>query len=220
MSRPRRWDRGSPAGPRPSAGAGGRSPIPRPAWRTDHPSAGAPEFRPRTWRGRSRGLPRRTLEDKGVRTGAKSFLRYPARHGGQAGQASGGRRRRPSRAFFAPRALRSWPSGASPDALLLLSHPRAVRRREAGAAAEHARQWQSIGVAPSSFFSPAVVVQLSRSLSASSPSANSGGRLPGIRPRGGQAPSARCWCRAPWRPSCRRRAGGPCLRGPCRSPRR
>jgi len=57
-------------------------------------------------------------------------------------------------------------------------------------------------------------------LSASSPSANSAGRLPGTRPRGRPAPSARYWCRAPWRPSCRRRAGGPCPRGPCRSPRR
>jgi hypothetical protein len=60
-------------------------------------------------------------------------LRYPARHGGQAGQASSGRRRRPSRAFFAPKPDdRSWPSGVSPDALLLLSHPRAARRHEDG----------------------------------------------------------------------------------------
>jgi hypothetical protein len=40
MRLPRRWDGGSPAGPRLSAGAGGCSPIPRPAWRPDRPSAG------------------------------------------------------------------------------------------------------------------------------------------------------------------------------------
>ena len=72
---------------------------------------------------RAEDFPRRTLEDKVVRSAAKSFLRYPARHGGEALQASGGRRRRPSRAFFAPNAgsghghrARAWtPCSSSAD---------------------------------------------------------------------------------------------------------
>ena len=73
--------------------------------------------------GKEPGTPSTHARGQGGRDAAKSFLRYPAGQGGQAGQAPGGRRRRPSRAFFAPNAgYRSWPSGASPDALLLL-HP-------------------------------------------------------------------------------------------------
>jgi hypothetical protein len=127
MRPPRRWDGGSPAGPRLSAGAEGRSPIPRPAWRTDHPSAGPGSDPLRQGRSRDRGFDARGLtpvpsthvRGQGGRDAAKPVLRYPARHGGQAGQAPGGRRRRPSRAFFAPLAIRSWPTGASLDALLL-----------------------------------------------------------------------------------------------------
>src|SRR5262245_21181004 len=67
---------------------------------------------------------------------AKFVLRYPARHGGQAGQASSGRRRRPGRAFFAPHSFRSWPPGASLDALLLLPSLERPSRCEAGCAAK------------------------------------------------------------------------------------
>jgi hypothetical protein len=100
---PRRWDSGSPAGPRPSAGAGGCSPIPRPAWRPDQPSAGASDLQPRTWRGRSRGLPRRTLEDKGVRIAAKpvsgtphGMVARPAKRRAAVGGGRAGRSSRPS----------------------------------------------------------------------------------------------------------------------------
>ena len=160
---PRRWDRGSPAGPRPSAGAGGRSPIPRPAWRTDHPSAGAevptPDFAARRWPG---GVGPGTSLDARSRTRGygcgEVVLRYPAGQGGQ-GRPSV---TRPSEAaeqgvLRAQRRIRSWPSGASPDALLLLSHPRAARRHGAGGAGEDSRAWQSVRVASSSLLSPAVV---------------------------------------------------------------
>src|SRR6188508_1356862 len=64
--------------------------------------------------GKEPGTPSTHARGQGGADVAKSFLRYPARHGGQAGQASGGRRRRPSRAFFAPRALRSEANGREP----------------------------------------------------------------------------------------------------------
>ena len=60
------------------------------------------------------GTPSTHARGQGGAGWGEAVLRYPARHGGQAGQASGGRRRRPSRAFFAPRALRSEANGREP----------------------------------------------------------------------------------------------------------
>ena len=76
---PRRWDAGSPAAPRSSAGAGGCSPMPRPV-------GGQTSRAPVLGSGlrRSRPPSSRTI-------------------GGLAIQASCGRRRRPGRAFLAPR---------------------------------------------------------------------------------------------------------------------
>jgi len=92
---------GGRLGPSLRLGAGGRSPIPRPAWRTDHPSAGASELQPRTWRGRNRGLPRRTLEDKGVGMRRSRFSDTPqgkvARPAKRQAAVGGGRAGRSSR---------------------------------------------------------------------------------------------------------------------------
>ena len=64
--------------------------------------------------GKEPGIPSTHARGQGGADCGEAGLRYPARHGGQAGQASGGRRRRPSRAFFAPRALRSEANGREP----------------------------------------------------------------------------------------------------------
>ena len=64
--------------------------------------------------GKEPGIPSTHARGQGGAGWGEAGLRYPARHGGQAGQASGGRRRRPSRAFFAPRALRSEANGREP----------------------------------------------------------------------------------------------------------
>ena len=64
--------------------------------------------------GKEPGIPSTHARGQGGADCGEAGLRYPARHGGQAGQASGGRRRRPSRAFFAPRALRSAANGREP----------------------------------------------------------------------------------------------------------
>ena len=50
-------------------------------------------------------------------------------------------------------------------------------------------------------------------------SVRSAHRRPGIPLPEARAVCARCWCRAPSRPSCSWRAGGPSLRAPCHSPR-
>jgi hypothetical protein len=78
MPAPRRWDGGSPAGPRLSAGAGGCSPMLRPVG------------------GQTIRAP---VREVGMR---RSRSPRPRSIGGQASQASSGRRRRPGRAFFAP----------------------------------------------------------------------------------------------------------------------
>ena len=49
------------------------------------------------------------------------------------------------------------------------------------------------------------------------PPASSARRPPAPWPPARRAPCARCWCRAPATRSCRRRGGGSCPRGPCRS---
>jgi hypothetical protein len=110
-------------GPPLRLGAEGRFSTPCPAGRPDRPSAGALE------------LPVLGGEGTGDSPDARSGTRgcglrrsrspIPRAAGGKAGQASGGRRRRPGRAFFAPYSSRSWPPGASLDALPLLLAPRA-----------------------------------------------------------------------------------------------
>jgi hypothetical protein len=102
----------------------------RPAWRIDRPSVGASELSPALGGGRSRSFPRRTLEDKAVWNATKPFSDTPRGMVEEALQASGSRRRRPSRAFFAPYGTGHGHLGASLDALLLLPHPRRHRCRE------------------------------------------------------------------------------------------
>ena len=80
--------------------------------------------------GRSRGVAIRCVgwsvdrpskRRSGARNAAKSSVRYPAGSVDRPIQAPGGRRRRPSRAFFVPLAISGHrPPGASLDALLLL----------------------------------------------------------------------------------------------------
>ena len=112
--------------------------TPCPAWRTDLPSAGASELRPRTWRGRTRGFPRRTLEDKGVRIAAKPVSDTPhgmvARPAKRRAAVGGCRVGRPS--CPAPDSW-SWPPGASLDALPLLASTlgRSGRREVGGVGA-------------------------------------------------------------------------------------
>ena len=60
------------------------------------------KLRLRTWRGRGRGFPRHTLEDKVVRIAAKPLSDTPRGMVEEALQAPGGRRRRPSRASLRP----------------------------------------------------------------------------------------------------------------------
>ena len=125
------WDR------LPDRSRGPRS-TPCPAWRTDLPSAGASELRPRTWRGRTRGFPRRTLEDKGVRIAAKPVSDTPhgmvARPAKRRAAVGGCRVGRPS--CPAPDSW-SWPPGASLDALPLLASTlgRSGRREVGGVGA-------------------------------------------------------------------------------------
>jgi hypothetical protein len=81
--------------------------------------APVPRFPTSDLRGRRRGFPRHTFGDRVVRAVAKPPSETPRGMVEEALQASGGRRRRPSRAFFAPYATGHGHPGASLDALLL-----------------------------------------------------------------------------------------------------
>jgi hypothetical protein len=102
-----------PAGPRPRAGAGGRSPVRRLAWRADPLERQQLSWKRQTGLAWKRGLP--SAHVRGSEPGCgEVLLRYPARHGVKAYPSVGRPSERPSRAFLVPRAIRSEATGREP----------------------------------------------------------------------------------------------------------